>query len=181
MLPEDKISHAIKILRAGGVVAFPTETVFGIGALLSQPRAIKKIFKLKNRPLSKPLQILVASLEQAQILGIFNDQALKLAKKYWPGPLTLVVQKKKIVPKLVTGGTIKVGLRVPNHRTILELIKKCGPIVATSANIAGAQPALTAKEAKAIITVDYVLPGKVRIGKASKVIDSTADIRIIRS
>jgi L-threonylcarbamoyladenylate synthase len=171
------IKKAAKILKSGEVIAFPTETVFGIGAALDQPEAIKKIFTLKKRSRKKPLQILIRNMRQAKKLGKFNKQALELAKE-WPGPLTLVIYKTRKVPKLVTGGSKKVGLRMPDHRTILNLIKKCGPIVATSANIAGKKPALTAKQIK--LDVDYILNGKVKTGKASKVIDATKKLKTLR-
>jgi len=173
---------AAEILSNGGVIAFPTETVFGIGALLSQPTAIRRIYKIKKRPRNKPLQVLVASLKEAQKIGIFNKEALKLAKKHWPGPLTLVIQKTKLVPKLICGGTNKVGIRIPKHRTILQLLKICGSIVATSANIAGEKPALTAEEVKKQLpAIDYTLPGKVKTGKASKVIDVTSKAKTLRA
>jgi L-threonylcarbamoyladenylate synthase len=175
------IQEAAKVIKSGGVVAFPTETVFGIGAALDQPHAIRKIFKLKNRPKNKPLQILIGTLAQARKLGKFNKQALALAKE-WPGPLTLVIYKTRKVPKLVTGGSKKVGLRMPDHKTTLALIKKCGPIVATSANKAGKRPALTKSAAKKQLPeVDYILAGQTRTGKASKVIDATGELKTLRS
>lgn len=175
------IKKAVKILKSGGVIAFPTETVFGIGALLNKPRAIRRIFKIKKRPKNKPLQILVANMKQALELGKFSSKALKLTKKNWPGPLTLLVYKTKKVPKLITGGTDKVGLRMPAHKTILSLIRKVGPIVSTSANISGEKPFLNAKAvAKELRGLDYIISGIVRLGKASKVIDATASFRVLR-
>ena len=97
----NKIQQADKILNQGGIIAFPTETVFGIGALLNKPKAIRKIYRIKKRSRNKPLQVLVASLKEAQKLGKFNKRALELAKKHWPGPLTLIVYKTKLVPKLI--------------------------------------------------------------------------------
>ena len=174
------LAKAVKILMTGGVIAFPTETVFGVGASLAQPKAIARIFKLKKRSRNKPLQVLVANLKQAKELGRFNAKALELAKKNWPGPLTLIVFKTGKVSKLVTGGSKKVGLRIPDHKIALALIKKCGPIVATSANIAGEKPALTSKEI--LLPVDHVLSGKTKIQKASQVIDaSTNKIKILRA
>ncbi len=174
--------RAQRILKAGGVIAFPTETVFGIGALLSKPKAIRKIYKIKKRPKSKPLQVLVASMKQAKELGKFDAKALTFAKQRWPGPLTLVVYKTNKVPKLVLGGTNKVGLRIPAHRTILNLIRKVGPIVATSANISGEKPFLKAKEIKNRLGgLDYVLSGRVKLGKASIVIDATKRFKALRT
>jgi L-threonylcarbamoyladenylate synthase len=177
----DEFKKAVKIIKSGGVIAFPTETVFGIGAALDRPEAIKQIFKIKNRPRSKPLQILVANMAQAKKLGRFNKKALDLAGKSWPGPFTLIVYKTKKVPKLVTAGSSKVGIRMPNHKITLELIKKCGPIVATSANKSGDRPALTATEVKKKLPeIDYILSGKVKTGRASKVIDATKGYKVLR-
>lgn len=176
------IDKAIKILKSGGVIAFPTETVYGIGALLSRPKAIRKIYKIKKRPKSKPLQVLVASMKQALELGKFDTKALTFAKKRWPGPLTLVVYKTNKVPKLVTSGTNKVGIRMPAHRTILNLIRKCGPIAATSANLSGEKPFLNTKEVKkGLPGLDYVLSGRVKLRRASKVIDATKGLKTLRA
>jgi L-threonylcarbamoyladenylate synthase len=178
----NQLKKAVKTLNSGGVIAFPTETVYGIGALLRDKKAIARIFALKNRPRTKPLQVLVASLEQAKRLGKFNKQALALAKNGWPGPLTLVVKKKRTVPKIVTGGRSTVGLRVPDHKTALELIKQCGPIVATSANEAGEKPALTAKEVKRKVPgIDLILAGKIKTGTPSQVIDATGRAKVLRA
>ncbi|MDD5593587.1 MAG: L-threonylcarbamoyladenylate synthase [Candidatus Margulisbacteria bacterium] len=177
----NKLKQAINILKNGGVIAFPTETVFGLGASLKRPAAIKQIFKIKNRPKNKPLQVLIASVEQANKLGKLSKKALALAEKCWPGPLTLVVFKKKAVPKLVTGGTNKVGLRLPDHRIALELIKAVGPLVATSANKSGDRPALTAKAVKKNLPgIDLILPGRVRSGAPSKVVDATKSFKVLR-
>lgn len=179
---KETLRKAIALLKRGKVIAFPTDTVFGIGALLSKPKAIKKIYKIKKRPGTKPLQILIASLQQAKELGVFNPTALNLAKRNWPGPLTLVVNKTEKVPKLVTGGSSKVGLRIPNHKTILQLIKKCGPIVASSANKSEEKPALTAKEViNKLPEIKFVLPGRVKTKRASKVIDASEKLKILRS
>lgn len=177
---KNRIKKAVEILKSGGVIAFPTETVFGIGACLNQPEATKRIFKIKKRSRKKPLQILIASIQQAKKLGKFSKKALELAKE-WPGPLTLVVYKTRNVPKLVAGGSNKVGLRIPDHKMALELIKKCGPIVATSANKSGEKPALTAREVKNNLPeVDLILSGKVKTGKASKIVDVTRKTKVLR-
>ncbi|MFA6549717.1 MAG: L-threonylcarbamoyladenylate synthase [Candidatus Margulisiibacteriota bacterium] len=169
------ITEAVRILKSGGVIAFPTETVFGIGTALDQPKAIKRIFKIKKRPRRKPLQFLVASLAEAKKLGIFSKKAEEFAKKHWPGPSTLIVPALK--------GKKTIGLRVPDHQTILRLIRAVGPIAATSANISDQPPALTTKQAIEYVgkKVDYVLPGRTRHGKASKVIDTTDRYKILRA
>ena len=177
----DRLKKAVKTLKTGGVIAFPTETVYGLGTLLKNKKAIARIFEIKKRPRTKPLQVLVASLEQAKKLGTFNKQALELAEKNWPGPLTLIVKKKRTVPKIVTGGRLTVGLRVPDHKIALELTELCGPIVATSANKSGEKPALTARQVKKQLPeIDYVLSGRAGSGKPSQVIDATAGCRVLR-
>ena len=168
------IKKAIKILKPGGVIAFPTETVFGIGACFDQPKAINKIFKIKNRSKNKPLQILVSSVKEAQTLGKFSTKALAFAKKNWPGPYTLIVPAIK--------GKKTIGLRVPNHQTTLKLIRAVGPIAATSANISGHPPALTTKQAREYVggKADFVLAGRTKHGKASRVIDFTKKTKVLR-
>jgi len=172
----EELKKAVTHLKSGRVIVFPTETVFGIGACLDKPRAIDRIFKIKKRPKSKPLQILVANLKQAQELGEFSKKALSFAKKHWPGPYTLIVPAQK--------GKKTVGLRIPDHQTILKLIRAVGPIAATSANLSGMPPALTTQQARKYIgdKVDFVLPGRTRQGRASKVIDFTKDkAKVLRS
>ncbi len=170
----DNLGKASEILKSGGVVAFPTETVFGLGACFDQPMAINRIFKIKKRPKNKPLQILVASLKQAQGFAKFSEKALAFAKKNWPGPYTLIVPVAK--------GKKTVGLRIPDHRTILNLIRQVGPLAATSANISGQPPALTTKQAREYLgnKADFVLPGRTKHGRASKVIDFTQNGKFIR-
>lgn len=182
-MKENKIKKAATILKAGGVVAFPTETVYGIGAALDNSKAVERIFIIKKRPKNKPLQVLVATLSQAKKLGKFSKAGFDFARHKWPGPFTLVVNKTKKVPKIVTGGRLKVGIRMPDHKIIFELIRKCGPIVASSANKSGEKPALNAKEVKKNLPdIDYVIAGgKAKIRKASAVIDiSQKKIKILR-
>jgi L-threonylcarbamoyladenylate synthase len=167
------IKKAAKILNSGGVVAFPTEPVYGIGAVLDHKKAVERIFKIKKRAKNKPLQVLVSSFEQAKELGKFTERSLEFARNSWPGPFTLVIYKTRRVPKIVTGGSPKVGIRMPDHEVVLELIKKCGPIVASSANKSGEKPALNAKEVKKCLPdIDYVIAGgSAKLGKASAVVD----------
>ncbi|MFC1637423.1 L-threonylcarbamoyladenylate synthase [Candidatus Margulisiibacteriota bacterium] len=126
------------------------------------------------------MQVLVGSMEQAKKLGKFSQKAESYARKKWPGP-TLIVPKTRNVTKLVTGGSSKVGLRLPDHRTILRLIKECGPIAATSANRSGAKPALTAAQVKrSLPEVKFVLSGRIKSGKPSPVIDTTKGFKVLR-
>ena len=130
------ISDAAGIIRAGGLVAFPTETVYGLGANALDPAAVQKIFEMKGRPETSPLIVHVASVEMArEIVAEWPPLAEDLARQWWPGPLTLVLPKKSIVPDIVTAGLPTVGVRMPNHPVALALIEEAGvPVAAPSAN-----------------------------------------------
>jgi L-threonylcarbamoyladenylate synthase len=130
------IKDAAEILRGGGLVAFPTETVYGLGANALDPSAIQKIFDMKGRPETSPLIVHVASREMArEIVAQWPPLAEELARQWWPGPLTMVLPKDSRVPSSVTAGLPTVGVRMPNHPIALELIQEAGvPVAAPSAN-----------------------------------------------
>jgi L-threonylcarbamoyladenylate synthase len=130
------LEHAAELIRAGRLVAFPTETVYGLGANALDAAAVERIFTAKGRPRSSPLIVHVASIEMARELAAeWPAAAQKLAEQYWPGPLTLVVKKRAVVPDIVTAGLQTVALRMPAHPVALELIRASGvPIAAPSAN-----------------------------------------------
>jgi L-threonylcarbamoyladenylate synthase len=130
------IQKAAEIIRAGGLVVFPTETVYGLGANALDAAAVRKIFALKSRPATSPLIVHVASIEQARELAAeWPEEAERLAGEYWPGPLTIVVKKKSVMPDEVTAGLPSVALRMPRHAVALELLRIAGvPIAAPSAN-----------------------------------------------
>jgi len=130
------IDRAAELIRAGRLVAFPTETVYGLGANALDPDAVARIFAAKGRPRSSPLIVHVDSVEMARELAAeWPDAAQQLAGRYWPGPLTLVLPKRDIVPDIVTASLPTVGIRVPAHPMALELIRASGvPIAAPSAN-----------------------------------------------
>jgi L-threonylcarbamoyladenylate synthase len=130
------VAEAAAKIRAGGVVAFPTETVYGLGANALDAQAVAKIFELKGRPSTSPLIVHVDSVEMArEIVAEWPPLADELAKRWWPGPLTLVLPKKPCVPDIVTAGLPTVGVRMPSHPVALQLIQAAGvPIAAPSAN-----------------------------------------------
>ena len=136
MSNREEIEKAAEIIRAGGLVVFPTETVYGLGANALDAAAVRKIFALKGRPATSTLIVHVASIEQARDFAAeWTEDAERLAREYWPGPLTLVVPKKPVIPHEVTAGLRTVGLRVPRHPVALELLRAAGvPIAAPSAN-----------------------------------------------
>ena len=131
------ISKAVQFIKSGKVVVFPTETVYGIGADAANNEACLKIFQFKNRPAINPLIVHVSSIEQAKEIGKFNDLATKIAKKFWPGPLSIVVPLKENanIVSAVTAGLNTIAIRMPSYHVALELIRQSGvSIAAPSAN-----------------------------------------------
>jgi L-threonylcarbamoyladenylate synthase len=130
------IKQAVKAFEAGELVAFPTETVYGLGADGLNETAVTKIFEAKKRPIFNPLILHISSLEMLDSIASYSSEKIKLlAEKFWPGPLTLILKKKEIVPYLVTSGLETVAVRMPNNKIALELINLLGrPIAAPSAN-----------------------------------------------
>ncbi len=134
---EKALRRAAEILRAGGLVAFPTETVYGLGANALDSEAVKRIYEAKGRPFASPLIVHVADIEMARSLTLdWPKQADELAARFWPGPLTIVLKKADIVPDVVTAGLDSVGLRIPSHPVALALLREAGvPVAAPSANL----------------------------------------------
>ena len=180
MVTRDEINKAAGILRAGGLVVFPTETVYGLGANALDVAAVRKIYELKGRPATSPLIVHVASIEQArELVTDWPEAAERLAKEYWPGPLTLVVPKNSVIPDEVTAGRNTVGLRVPRHPVALELLRAAGvPIAAPSANRFTQLSPTTAQHAREAFgtEVPFLLDGGAcEVGLESTVIAVTSD------
>lgn len=133
---EDALDRAAALIRAGMLVAFPTETVYGLGAHALSAAAVERIYRVKGRPRLSPVIVHVASVEMArELVTSWPPEAESLARRWWPGPLTLVLPKAPAVPDIVTAGLDTVGLRMPAHPVALELIRRSGvPIAAPSAN-----------------------------------------------
>ncbi|NYT00942.1 MAG: threonylcarbamoyl-AMP synthase [Methanocellales archaeon] len=175
---KDKIRIAAEVIRNGGLVAFPTETVYGLGADAINPEAVASIFRAKNRPVDNPIIVHVADKEEVyKLTEDIPVMAEELMDFFWPGPLTLILKKSEIVPYVATGGLDTVAIRMPYHRISLDLISESGvPIAAPSANTAG-KPSPT--NAKHVIydlgaKVDIVLDGgPTIIGVESTVLDMT--------
>jgi L-threonylcarbamoyladenylate synthase len=169
-----RISEAAAKIRAGGVVAFPTETVYGLGANALDADAVAKIFELKGRPSTSPLIVHVASTEMARdLVTEWPPLASDLAAKWWPGPLTLVLPKKPAIPDIVTAGLPTVGLRMPDHPVALELIREAGvPIAAPSANRFSELSPTTAEHVREAFgdAVEVLDGGPTRVGIESTVV-----------
>lgn len=176
--------EAAKIIQNGGLVAFPTETVYGLGADALNPKAVARIFEVKNRPRFDPLIVHIADEHDLQRLcTAVDDRASKLMQRFWPGPLTLVLPKTPLVPDIVTAGLDTVAVRMPNHSIALNLIREAGtPIAAPSANPFGYLSPTTAEHVMAQLgdKVDMILDGgKCSIGIESTIIDLSGERPIL--
>ncbi len=172
---EKKLKQAAELIRAGRLVAFPTETVYGLGANALDAEAVARIFAAKGRPSTSPLIVHVDSIDMARSLAReWPDAAQKLARKHWPGPLTLVLPKQDSVPGIVTAGLATVGLRMPSHPLALALIHAAGvPIAAPSANRFTELSPTTAEHVRRSLgdAVDMILDGgPTRVGIESTVL-----------
>lgn len=178
------VKKAISLIRAGDVVAMPTETVYGLAGDAKNALGVQKIFKTKGRPADNPLIVHISSIDQLhEFAESVPSDALRLAEKFWPGPLTLILKRKPAVLDIVTAGLDTVAIRMPNHLIALELIRNTGPVTAPSANRSG-KPSPTNPEH---IIQDYGndLPildgGKTDVGIESTVLDlSELPYRILR-
>jgi len=176
----ENIETAAKEIIAGEIVAFPTETVYGLGADGLNPTAVAKIFEAKQRPSFNPLILHIASRDQLKELVIIeSDKVYKLINHFWPGPLTLVLPKKKIVPDIVTAGNPTVAVRMPQHKIAKSLIEACGkPIAAPSANQFGFLSPTTAEHVEKQLgeKVNIILDGgKSDVGVESTIVEVTED------
>ncbi|WP_243030160.1 L-threonylcarbamoyladenylate synthase [Thermus altitudinis] len=166
-----KVQEAAETLKGGGLVAFPTDTVWGVLARMEDEAACRRIYALKGRGEEKPLQVLVADLESAlglADLGPLKGKFLRLVEAFWPGGLTVVVPGRNIPPWISRDGSV--GLRMPDHGLLRELLRQVGGYAAaTSLNKSGEPPVRTEAEARAF-AVDYVFPGEAK-GLASSVVD----------
>lgn len=179
-----EIAEAARRLRAGGLVAFPTETVYGLGADALNPAAVARVFALKGRPAHNPLIVHVADAEAARPLAAhWSEHARRLAKSFWPGPLTIVVPRSALVPDVVTGGGDTVALRCPDHPLALALLRAFGgPMVGPSANRSGSVSPTTAAHVRAAFdSADVVVidGGPCRVGIESTVVSLVGEAPMV--
>jgi L-threonylcarbamoyladenylate synthase len=170
------VEQAAELIRRGDVVAFPTETVYGLGADAWNPSALKKIFSLKGRPEDNPLIVHLSDLSQvADFASEIPAPAKKLMKKCWPGPLTLVFKKKPEVLDAITSGLNTVALRIPDHPAALDLIRLTGPLAAPSANLSGRPSPTNPMHVRRDFGQDFPVleGGKSAVGLESTVLDLT--------
>jgi L-threonylcarbamoyladenylate synthase len=180
----ETIRRAYEVLQKGGLVAFPTDTVYGVGALVFDGKAVASIYVAKDRPAEKAIPVLIGDPDDLEKVAVdIPDVARRLAARFWPGPLTLLVPKRPDLPEAISA-TATVGVRVPNHEVARRLLRAAGPMAVTSANISGAQSPVTAQVVyeqlggRISLIVDG---GKTPGGVASTVVDCTvSELKILR-
>ncbi|MDY6863682.1 MAG: L-threonylcarbamoyladenylate synthase [Thermodesulfobacteriota bacterium] len=185
--PDDRIiKKAAKIVNEGGVIAFPTETFYGLAALAFDTKAIKRLFLLKKRPFSSPIAILIKDKHTLiEITKEIPEEAEKLIERFWPGPLTIVFSARENIPDLLTSGKGKIGMRISASKIAQSLVQNVGfPITATSANISGdADPIEVNQIASTLGTgIDLILDGgRATLNKASTILDvTTKPFKVLR-
>ena len=177
---EKAIHEAARVIIEGGVVVYPTDTVYGVGCNPFNENSVQKVIEAKERK-KVPLPVLGSTIETLQQIALFNEKSCRLASRFWPGPLTLVLMKRPMLPDWVTFGFPTVGVRVPNSGVALRLIELSGGLlVGTSANLSGRKACMTALEAAEQIgeRVDLILDGGETILKRESTILRVVDDRI---
>ena len=181
-----KLRYSAEIIKNGGIVVFPTETVYGIGTNGLDKEAVERLYKIKERPLNKPISLLVSDYEMIEkVVKDINELEYKIMKKFFPGPLTIILNKKDIVPDIVTSGGSTVGIRMPEEEITRKLIEYAGvPIAAPSANISGKPSGIDLQEIVKEFgdKVDYYIDGgKSKIGIGSTIVKvENNTIKILR-
>ncbi|MGD0018715.1 MAG: L-threonylcarbamoyladenylate synthase [Candidatus Limnocylindrales bacterium] len=188
LLPDDGIGRAaaIDVLRAGGLVSMPTDTVYGLGVALGAPDGLARLFAAKERPFGRAIVLLVADIEQAASVGVLSAAARVLAERFWPGGLTLVLPQapEARLPSILTAGASTVGVRIPDHESPRALARALGPLPVTSANLSGRPDARDAADVLAQLgeRIDLVLDGgRARGGVPSTVVDCSSEPLVLRA
>ncbi|MFB3765470.1 MAG: L-threonylcarbamoyladenylate synthase [Methanotrichaceae archaeon] len=171
-----------RLIIGGGVVVYPTETIYGLGANALDDQAIMRVFQIKRRPLTKPIFLAISSFEMLEKVAEIGKEDLAILEKLLPGPVSVLLKKRSIVPDILTAGSSMVGIRFPDHEIALKIIDRAGPITSTSANRTGAPSPTTVSEvSKEIVArVDAVLDGgKCKYASPSTLLD-LANRKILR-
>jgi L-threonylcarbamoyladenylate synthase len=176
------VARAAEILQAGGVIAYPTETLYGLGALAGNARAVERLRKIKGK--AEPMLVLVSGVAMAKRYAVLDRRAQKIARKFWPGPLTLILKSKTDMLLTARGGSRGIGLRASSDPFAMALVEALGePIISTSANRSGEKPLTSAgRIAKELGSgLDLVVNAGLRAGKASTLVDlSGPEMKLVR-
>ncbi|MDN7024552.1 threonylcarbamoyl-AMP synthase [Methanoculleus sp. FWC-SCC1] len=166
------IEQAVKVLQRDGIVVYPTETVYGLGADALSEDAVMRIYEAKGRPLGKPISIAVSDEEMLRAVAVVDGEAEAFIRRFLPGPVTVVLPAKSCLPELLTGGTGLIGIRMPAHETALRIIEALdAPITATSANLADEAPVTRPEDVD--VAYDILVDGGELPGTPSTVVDLT--------
>jgi L-threonylcarbamoyladenylate synthase len=174
--------EAVRVLREGGVVALPTDTVFGLCAVAADRGAVERIYEIKQRDPSQPMPLFVSSMEQVALIAEINTPARALSLAFWPGSLTIVLRKKPAYESRALGGGDTVGVRAPDDAALREMTAQLGPLTGTSANIAGREECHTAAQVYAQLgaSIDLIVDAPVDTGALPSTIVDCVDARIMR-
>ena len=167
------------VLKGGGVVVYPTETLYGIAACALDKEAADKVFEIKGRPKKMPIPILVKDLKMAEMVAELNDTAVKLAERFWPGALTLILNEKGVLPKVITAGTGKVAVRISGNDFVKALFNYFDqPITSTSANVSGGENLTDIDDIQSVFNdrVDLIIDsGNIPPSRGSTILDLTVN------
>lgn len=182
--PIESIHRALRVLLKGGLVAFPTDTVYGLGALAFDGEAVESIYLAKDRPIEKAIPILIGDdKDLGKLSDDISDDVRRLVSHFWPGPLTVIVPKKATLPEAISA-TTTVGVRVPDHPVARELLREAGPMAVTSANMSGQSSPATAQEVFDQLNgrIDLIIDGgRTPGGIPSTLLDCTgSEIKVLR-
>jgi L-threonylcarbamoyladenylate synthase len=183
-LTASEMDEVLATLRAGELIVFPTDTLYGIGADPFKEASVKKVFVAKNRPFDMPLSIAVSNEKMMESVAVLNNNARKLIRKFMPGPITIMLTKKPTIPEILTSGANTVGIRIPEHPLALSLIDRFGPITATSANLHSHKDptdvSIPKKDLKDHVKI-LIDCGKTKYSAPSTIIDvSDGEVEVIR-
>jgi len=172
------VEDAVCVLEAGGVIVYPTETVYGLGAGIFSEKGIKRIYEIKGRSFAKPVSIAVSSFRMIEEVAYLDESTREIIEKILPGPVTVLLKKREVVPARLGAGSDLIGIRFPDHKKALVIIKSVGPITSTSANISGEKDPLSVDEVE--VEADLVVDGgKCKYGVSSTIVD-LCKMRILR-
>ncbi len=184
LLEEGDLEKVHRTLSGGGLVVFPTETVYGLAADPFNEAAVKRVFMVKNRPFDMPLSIAVSGIAMLERLAYLNEPSRRLVERFLPGPITLLLKKRQAVPDIVTYSSDLVGIRMPDHPIALQIIRRFGPLIATSANTHAHPDATCVKDAMDDLGDKigiYVDSGSTALGKPSTIVlVEGKDVTLIR-